>query len=93
MNTDDYLSRSVESFVERAHGDKTLASVGFRSSTATYIICNLITPAYLSISALLAQGLHSWCNPAQLKLFEKGYPFWRLISGQRGHHIQPNPLL
>ena len=41
------VSRWVESFVERAYGDKTLASVGFCSSTATYIICNLITPAYL----------------------------------------------
>ena len=42
-----WLSRWVESFVERAYGKKNLASVGFRSSTATYIICNLITPAYL----------------------------------------------
>ena len=44
------VSRWVESFVERAYGDKTLSSVGFRSSTATYIICNLITPAYLKRS-------------------------------------------
>ncbi|MEM9121158.1 MAG: hypothetical protein AAGD09_25265 [Cyanobacteria bacterium P01_F01_bin.56] len=30
------LSRWVESFEERAYGDEILASVGFRSSTATY---------------------------------------------------------
>ena len=52
------VSRWVESFVEQAYGSETLASVGFRSSTATYIICNLITPAYLnsnSVWTLLSQ--------------------------------------
>ncbi|MEM6716153.1 MAG: hypothetical protein AAF622_13865 [Cyanobacteria bacterium P01_C01_bin.147] len=48
-----FLSRWIESFVERAYGDKTLSSVGFRSSTATYVICNLITPAYLSLMSLV----------------------------------------
>ncbi|MEM9816337.1 MAG: hypothetical protein AAF827_08040 [Cyanobacteria bacterium P01_D01_bin.6] len=52
------VSRWVESSVERAYGDKTFASVGFRSSTATYIICNLITPAYLQ--ALKSLGDAAW---------------------------------
>ena len=43
------LIRWVKFYLERAYGDETLASFGFRSSNVTYIICYLITPADLSL--------------------------------------------